>query len=566
MKLVEKRNKNFKQIFFGAGAFVAILSFTAFAANLFSPIILTHADSSSSTTDVIVVAEPFMSISYSSSCQGYNYSGCIFTPSSSGATGSYAEEFSIQTNIRAGYEVYFSSTDDNVNLVNVEKPSYYAVPVSGQTKLEELQNNTWGYSMSFKSDRAGLYKDFKMSESSEGFYPIPPISNPKRVYTIENLGDASNSASAYNDGKDKITTTYAARMDNSLPSGTYRRGVIYTVVPHDVIGGETRTLFDISTLQDMTIDICKNTTRPYENALTYTSSYTKDRNYIPKKKLVDTRDNKEYDVVRYADGSCWMAQELDLELSPSMTLTSADTNMKNGKTWTPKNATTTALTSWGDPKGDTLNTDYSVRVTTDGKTAVLYNFSAATAGAVGKTNDKIEEEGDYGSKTSTIDQDICPKGWQMFGISSEYDIFLRDYYNSGNDLSDVEALLRNSSNTSSSGSPYYYGGIYNSLLSSFFDAPLSFVKHGYIVNNGADQAVERDYNGTRAMYWTRSSGYCSSSYDSSTDSSYCKSSLAYVDQSSGKYFTSYSENRNTGAAIRCIVKRENPQIYDNLAQ
>ena len=69
--------------------------------------------------------------------------------------------------------------------------------------------------------------------------------------------------------------------------------------------------------------------------------------------LTDTRDGKKYIVRRQADGNCWMAQNLDLELYNGMTLTSNDTNISEERgSWTISD-TAGATTSWVANYGST---------------------------------------------------------------------------------------------------------------------------------------------------------------------------------------------------------------------
>ncbi len=63
-------------------------------------------------------------------------------------------------------------------------------------------------------------------------------------------------------------------------------------------------------------------------------------------KFLDIRDDKVYNVARYEDGNCWMVDTLDLDLSTGTTLTSANTNLPEGTTYTPNTNTTTNIEIW----------------------------------------------------------------------------------------------------------------------------------------------------------------------------------------------------------------------------
>ena len=58
--------------------------------------------------------------------------------------------------------------------------------------------------------------------------------------------------------------------------------------------------------------------------------------------LTDTRDGKRYVVRRMADGNCWMAQNLDLDLYSGMTLSASDTNLDTDWTLSSTTAAGTA--------------------------------------------------------------------------------------------------------------------------------------------------------------------------------------------------------------------------------
>lgn len=511
MKLVEKRNKNFKQIFFGAGAFVAIFSFTAFAANLFSPIILTHADGSSITSEVIVGVDAYLSISdVSRNIYGNFGHG---NGSDSFMTGKGEGSFSVYTNVRSGYEVYYSSADDETALVNSEYSDYYLNSIQAKKGIGEFSENTWGYNAA--AVIGGSYAD---NSNIKFYYPIPTKTTPKRLFNVDSLGSAT---------RDTYKVYFAAKIDDNMPEGNYVKSMMYTVVPH--ISAELQTIFDISTLQEMTAGICYNTTEPFATATEFTDSFTNDRNYIPRKKLVDTRDNKEYYVTRHAGGRCWMSEDLDLELSTSVTLTSNDTNLQRGTSWTPKNNTTSTMTVWGAPEGDAENTDHSIRVTTNGKSAVLYNISAVTAGQLGKYNYPYSEDtGTWSNGISEPDrQDICPKGWEMLNAS------------------DANSELYSSSGT-------YYGTTYGSYFGDLFN----YTKFGYIQNDVATDPVVLSYNGTRTYHWTKDATYsCSYSW---SEGNFCRTSRYYVNSSvsSNSYTYDYGSNvyRNQGQGLRCVAK------------
>ena len=133
----------------------------------------------------------------------------------------------------------------------------------------------------------------------------------------------------------------------------------------------------VQNMQDMTAGVCENTNR-WNNGLgtaaklysPTASTATADSGTeitsgitigttadgVGSFALKDTRDGKRYVVRRLADGNCWMAQNLNLDLYTGMTLTSDDTNLTSGReSWvltdaagSNNEATMASNKSWGD--------------------------------------------------------------------------------------------------------------------------------------------------------------------------------------------------------------------------
>ncbi len=104
------------------------------------------------------------------------------------------------------------------------------------------------------------------------------------------------------------------------------------------------SLHTITYMQEMTPEICANTTKPIGSLATagnddWDGSHYGDSNYIPRKALIDTRDNKKYLVAKLADGECWMTQNLGLDLSTGTTLTSSNTDLNTMSSYTPARST-----------------------------------------------------------------------------------------------------------------------------------------------------------------------------------------------------------------------------------
>ncbi|MBQ7201774.1 InlB B-repeat-containing protein [Candidatus Saccharibacteria bacterium] len=114
--------------------------------------------------------------------------------------------------------------------------------------------------------------------------------------------------------------------------------------------------------------------------------------------LTDTRDGEVYAVARYADGNCYMINDLRLGDSELLgNLTSSNTNLSD-------QINTEVFNGW-------ITRDYSATYT-DGvvlplkfnynKPGVMYNFCAASAGTVCNNTESV-----------SATYDICPAGWRL---------------------------------------------------------------------------------------------------------------------------------------------------------
>ncbi|MBR3180013.1 hypothetical protein IKF57_00565, partial [Candidatus Saccharibacteria bacterium] len=126
-------------------------------------------------------------------------------------------------------------------------------------------------------------------------------------YWSSTVGGANNSYASYYLGF-RSSYVYPGTNMTSNSSGFSVRCV-----------ADSPDLTKISTMQEMTFDICAATLEGTE------------------KQLRDTRDNKTYWVAKLQDGKCWMTQNLDLDLSTSKALTPYDSDVTSN--WTPTRGT-----------------------------------------------------------------------------------------------------------------------------------------------------------------------------------------------------------------------------------
>ncbi|MBQ3320706.1 BspA family leucine-rich repeat surface protein, partial [Candidatus Saccharibacteria bacterium] len=150
----------------------------------------------------------------------------------------------------------------------------------------------------------------------------------------------------------------------------------------------TKTITN-NTMQDMSAQICYNsdiTTKAYLEANNKTGAVT----------LTDDRDgtSRSYDVSKLADGNCWMTTNLALGTTTAVELTSDDTDLEEGTTFTlPAGDTTSYTATTRLPKIRLTN---GSSATTNG---VYYTWSASVASTA--------------STSSAINTSVCPKNWDL---------------------------------------------------------------------------------------------------------------------------------------------------------
>ena len=137
--------------------------------------------------------------------------------------------------------------------------------------------------------------------------------------------------------------------------------------------GETRTIADITNMQDMTQSICANS-KVGDTAT-----------------LTDTRDNSAYTIRKHEDKICWMTQ--NLRLTGEKTLTPADSDVASNYTLPASDI------NGYDASNFYANQMYYAGDETNG---AYYSWTAATAG----TGDADLNSGDAPSS-------VCPKGWKL---------------------------------------------------------------------------------------------------------------------------------------------------------
>ena len=218
----------------------------------------------------------------------------------------------VNTNNASGYRILVSSNSGTAALTSLDNASPNAVidSIAKASTAGEFTNNTWGYYITSEDNTAET------------------IYQPMSVATTEALKvNTASSTATYNLG-------FGTKIDTSLPAGTYSNSILISAVANPL---EVHSLMDLTFMQDMTSSICAETPSAY-NASTGKSDTSSPYYLEPvTKQLYDIRDGNMYWVAKLADGSCWMTQNLALDLSIEKTLTPSDTDIT--KEWTPSNST-----------------------------------------------------------------------------------------------------------------------------------------------------------------------------------------------------------------------------------
>ena len=290
----------------------------------------------------------------------------------------------------------------------------------------------------------------------------------------------------------------------------------------------TNLLSTISTMQEMTPEICNGTTTP-------TTTYG-----APSALLTDTRDGKKYWVAKLADGKCWMTQNLGLgDKETSYTLTPDNSDVAT-EFVIPKEPTTEFSASTYNTINFRNNDVYAVTSRLTNYSDIVYKTREDCDAIYGENNSFCQHYhvgGSYnwytatagnGVKENTTDYDhintsICPAGWRLpYGKAnnatpSEFSTLLYDY-----------GIIASATTTTSS-IAYTPNGMSKVRL-----APLYFTRIGYY--SGQDIANIQ----SQAYYFSAHNNTSERIYILSFDSGSIRPSWPYY-----KYY---------GYNLRCVAR------------
>ena len=394
--------------------FSLFLLFGFTAVSLFAPIIKSNA-SESFTSKISTEINPVIAITSPEELS------LELLPTPAGTFTSGSVDVDVSTNAFKGYELYLSAKDTDTFMKSELNPSDTTNRISssftGSVTSSTMTKNAWGYSL-----------------NSTDFSAVPAKTSAKKIKDITTLPTAPEL---------KTTVHFGAKVDTTLDSGRYKADILFTAVAHP---NPPKPLHSISTMQQMTSEVCAATTTPNRGVTTLDTdgSHHGDSDYVPTKTLIDTRDNNTYTVSKLADGKCWMTQNLRIA---GKTLTPADSDVTS-------NYTIPASSISGFDSYDTSN----AYVDSDGG---FYTWYTATAGT---GTQALSTQG----QNTTVS--ICPKGWRLPTSrgGSDFQTLCNNYHNSSSALrtNPVNLVLSGRVNSSSRYHQGSFGYYWSSTVAS----------------------------------------------------------------------------------------------------
>ena len=298
--------------------FASFLLVTSLACYFFSPIVRTNAEEK--TFDVDVTVNSIASLTLSTADLNLNV-----VPTSAGVFRSGSIVASVSTNSAFGYELYFSSENNETDMVSRGSSSVIDSNFSDPVTSLTMEANKWGYSL-----------------DNTNYLRIPASNSQVAIRNIYHSPTA----------EENDTTVYiGTKISSALPSGSYSKKVLFSLIAHDM----PKTLDELTNMQEMNPGVCEVT------AVGVTAT------------LTDTRDGKSYTVAKLADNKCWMTQNLALI---NRTISSSDSDITADSYIIPN-------TNWGTTTSMSAKTqDAYVYNTGNASYGVYYNYVAATAGTI----------------------------------------------------------------------------------------------------------------------------------------------------------------------------------------
>lgn len=438
-----------KRIFMNLGIFSSFLLVTLLSLYAWSP----AKQSSAFDWNTVDGASPYVA-----SLSGDDEIRISATPSASQAVFDQDDVLELTSTCPYGAAIYLNMDSSESNALS-RTGSDEGIKTISATTGTALNDNSWGYSLDDGSTYlpmplstgtpVNIYNSEQVESNTEitvkygmkidssipsGYYSgnvlYSIVTNPscaKYTLTFDTDGGTPIEDVLLTYGQTIDLPDYATTRDDYVFDGWELTGSISTTYDGtetdvDVNPGNSLTvelkakwvsakidIFKISSMQEMTYEVCENTTTPLNDAsgIDTTGEHRGDNSFVPSKTLVDTRDNSSYTVRKLADGRCWMTENLRII---NKTISSEDSNLPPGETYAVPASNNASF-------GYTYNVDSAYLDSTYGG---YYSFYAATAG-----------KGGTSLASGNATGDICPKGWRLptGGDTGEYQT-LYDQYSS----------------------------------------------------------------------------------------------------------------------------------------
>ncbi len=387
------------------------------------------------------------------------------------------------------------------------------------TSGSSLANNSWGFAWTNNTTNNDT------TNAGLTYYTVPSYGTNGSNLSTGRLESATLPESANNTlSSTTKRIVFAAKFaENNNNSGHYKTGVQLSMVatPKKIIYGEWRNSnatpdgYDnattiknsgITTMQEMTSIICNQVSAPAAGSAT-----------VPTMRLKDSRDLNEYIIAKYADGRCWMTNNLSLK--GSRMLTTSDSDVKSNYTLP---ALITSLTSTDFSESNFyLAQLYNTNSANSGNT-IYYSWTAATAGA-----------GASSTLTSgSVDTSICPKGWKLpvggGGDNVEYYKLFNSIKNSSG------ASIYENDRLETSNYTYLKEPVADNLK-IIQDLPYNFKYTGIVENGYLKKGTSNGY------WWSNMAASRTEAYSASLGNS-------YVNPGTGAPY------RYLGIPVRCIAR------------
>ena len=264
--------KDYKSVISKLGIFACSFLVAVVAAYIYSPIVGSHA---TDNEEIKITVGLNTNLALNIDVNRLDFS---FQPSEEGTFLSQPITATVSTNSADGYELYFSSIDDETDMIN----SFYGVndviasDFNGTVTSSTMLKNKWGYSL-----------------NNTDFSRIPTLSNQLTVKNINHFPSTAERESIINIG---------IKVASDIAAGSYEKSVVFSTIAHE----------DVAKMQDF---LCSDLPNIGDTTV-----------------LMDARTARSYRVGRLADNQCWMLN--DLGFNGRITLTSDDSDLPEGETFT----------------------------------------------------------------------------------------------------------------------------------------------------------------------------------------------------------------------------------------